>query len=194
MENTPSVFSGCDQCPVENVGLDDIQTFIQKLNHITGRVYRLPTEAEWEFASKGGNLSYDSFEYSGSDYIDEVGWYKNNSEGKPHPVGKKEANELGIYDMSGNVWELVAGRWLDDYISAPSEEFDSDHGNNQRVLCGGSWAECELKCTTESRRGMMSYRDANSFGFRIACDSLENNNFDIARYEAALEKVKHLTI
>ena len=103
MGSNPSKFKG-DNLPVEQVSWDDCQTFIEKLNTITHRKFRLPTEAEWEFAARGGNRSRHT-QYSGSDNPDEVAWYWKNSGDKTHPVKSKTANELGIYDMSGNVWE-----------------------------------------------------------------------------------------
>lgn len=107
MGNNPSHLKN-DQgnFPVENVSWNDVQTFIKKLNEITGQQFRLPFEAEWEYAARGGKKSTDK-KYAGSDDIDEVAWYKDNAEGKTHAVASKKANELGIYDMSGNVFEIV---------------------------------------------------------------------------------------
>lgn len=92
--------------PVENISWNDVQIFLNKLNEITGHQFRLPFEAEWEYAARGGKKSTDK-KYAGSDNIDEVAWYADNAEKKTHPVATKKANELGIYDMSGNVFEMV---------------------------------------------------------------------------------------
>ena len=103
MGNNPSSDIG-DNLPVQHVSWDDVQLFIKKLNGSTGKQYRLPTEAEWEYAARGGNQS-ENYKYSGSNNKDEVAWYESNSNGKIQPVGTKKPNELGIYDMSGNVQE-----------------------------------------------------------------------------------------
>ncbi len=112
MGNNPSEFKNCDHCPVHLVSWNDVQEFIKKLNQKTGKNYRLPTEAEWEYAARGGQKS-NKTEFAGSQNLDAVGWYDHNSDSKPHPVGGKAPNELGIYDMSGNVWE-----WCADWYGA----------------------------------------------------------------------------
>ena len=106
MGTNPSYHAHCPTCPVENVSLVDIYGFIQKLNSKTGKKYRLPNAVEWEFAARGG-IHSQGFRFSGSNFIDAVAWYKENSQGETHPVGKKRANELGLYDLTGNVWEYV---------------------------------------------------------------------------------------
>ncbi|WP_282776075.1 formylglycine-generating enzyme family protein, partial [Phaeodactylibacter xiamenensis] len=117
MGSNPSGFSSCGSCPVENVSWNDVQDFIVKLNRMTGGNYRLPTEAEWEYAARGGNRSR-GHKYSGSDNLGSVGWYRDNSDKKTHPVGKKTPNELGLYDMSGNVWEWCSDWYDKDYYSS----------------------------------------------------------------------------
>ena len=122
MGNNPSNFSNCgDACPVEQVNWDDIQTFLQKLNAKSGRQYRLPTEAEWEYACYGGNQT----EYCGGNDLNEVAWTGSNSDNKTHPVGQKKANGYGLYDMTGNVWERMSDCWEGDCA--------------KRVLRGGSY-------------------------------------------------------
>ena len=103
MGSNPSDFKGAKN-PVNNVSWNDCQEFIIKLNRLTGGRFRLPTEAEWEYAARGGNKSR-GYIFSGSDYLGSVAWYEDNSGDEVHPIGSKSANELGLYDMSGNVFE-----------------------------------------------------------------------------------------
>ena len=126
----PSHFAGDMQRPVECVSWDDCQTFIRKLNQLTGQNFRLPSEAEWEYAARGGNRS-KGYKYAGSNSVDAVAWYDDNSGSTTHKVKTKQPNELGIYDMSGNVWEWCQDNWCDDYNSPRDSGF--------RVLRGGSW-------------------------------------------------------
>jgi formylglycine-generating enzyme required for sulfatase activity len=99
----------CDNCPINNVSWFNMQLFIKRLNTITGKKFSLPTEAQWAYAAKGGNKS-KGFKYSGSNDIDDVAWFADNANNKSHPVGGKKPNELGLYDMTGNLWEFC----LDD--------------------------------------------------------------------------------
>ena len=144
---------------------DIVDIFLPRLNKITGRTYRLPTEAEWEFAARGGKQS-KGYKYSGSDNIGVVAWYTGNSGGKTHQVGTKEPNELGIYDMSGNVWEWC-GDWYGSYSSSAQTNPTGPFSGSYRVLRGGSWGNNAGVCRVSYRSdGNPSARSSNS-GFRV---------------------------
>jgi formylglycine-generating enzyme required for sulfatase activity len=149
MGNNPSNFTGCDDCPVENVSWNDVQDFIRKLNAQTGKNYRLPTEAEWEYAAKGGK-SGKGYTYSGSNDLNAVAWNSDNSGSKTHSIGGKQANELGIYDMSGNVWEWCSD-WYDTYTSYSETNPTGASSGQLRVLRGGSWLSSANRCRTAFR-------------------------------------------
>ena len=170
MGKDPSSFKNCDNCPVENVSWDDIQEFLVKLNKKTGDTYRLPTEAEWEYAARGGSLS-EGYKYSGSNSEDEVSWHYGNSGKKTHPVGQKRPNELGLYDMTGNVWEWCADDWHDSYTGAPStgQVWIDSPRVEERVNRGGSWdtrSPQYLRLATRNQN--MSSNRASGLGFRLA--------------------------
>lgn len=151
MGSNPSSFSSCgDTCPVENVSWDDVQIFLQKLNARTSRQYRLPTEAEWEYACYGGSKT----EYCGSDNIDSVAWYDKNSNNTTHPAGQNQANGYGLYDMSGNVWE-----WMQDWY---------DSSQNGRSLRGGSWNYGPQSVRASVRGFNVPALRVNRLGFRLA--------------------------
>ena len=137
MGSNPSRFMGDNQRPVERVSWDDCQEFIKKLNQLTGKEFRLPTEAEWEYAARGGKYSR-GYKYSGSSNSDEVAWYGTNSGDKTHPVATKKANELGLYDMSGNVLEWCNDRYGDYHSNSQTNPTGPSQGE-YRVLRGGSW-------------------------------------------------------
>ena len=144
---------------------DIVDIFLPRLNKITGRTYRLPTEAEWEFAARGGKQS-KGYKYSGSDNIGVVAWYTGNSGGKTHQVGTKEPNELGIYDMSGNVWEWC-GDWYGSYSSSAQTNPTGPSSGSKRVLRGGSWSDDAWYCRVSNRTySIPSYRYDDS-GFRV---------------------------
>ena len=132
----PSKFKG-DNLPVERVSWNDCQVFIRNLNNMTGRKFRLPTEAEWEYAARGGKKSR-GYQYSGSSNISDVAWFDDINRNKKHPVGTKQANELGLYDMSGNVWE-----WCQDRYGSYSSSFQKNPTGaimgEYRVFRGGRW-------------------------------------------------------
>ena len=144
---------------------DIVDIFLPRLNKITGRTYRLPTEAEWEFAARGGKQS-KGYKYSGSDNIGVVAWYTGNSGGKTHQVGTKEPNELGIYDMSGNVWEWC-GDWYGSYSSSAQTNPTGPSSGSYRVLRGGRWDSNARGCRVSFRIiSNPSYR-GNDSGFRV---------------------------
>ena len=136
MGSNPSEYKG-DNLPVETVSWNDCQKFISKLNSLTGRMFRLPTEAEWEYAARGGKESR-GYQYSGSSNISDVAWYDENSGTKTHPVGTKQANELGIYDMTGNVWEWCSD-WYSSYSSSSQTNSTGADSGSFRVFRGGGW-------------------------------------------------------
>ena len=155
MGSNPSKFKG-DNLPVENVSWNDSQEFISKLNSMTGRKFRLPTEAEWEYAARGGKKSR-GYLYSGSSNISDVAWYDGNRSSKTHPVGMKQANELGIYDMSGNVYEWCQDRF-GSYVSSPQTNPIGGNSGSLRVRRGGSWHHDAWICRSSDRYGSAEYR------------------------------------
>lgn len=163
MGSNPSNWKG-DDLPVENVSWNDIQEFLRKLNAKTGRRYRLPTEAEWEYAARGGNKSR-GYKYSGDNNIDAVAWYDGNSGKRIHPVGRKSPNELGLYDMSGNVWEWCQD-WYDSYSGSDQTDPAGPSAGSIRVLRGGCWFSSAELCRVANR---FSYApvNRNSHGLRL---------------------------
>ena len=163
MGNKSSRFKG-DNLPVEKVSWNDCQKFISKLNKLTGKSFRLPSEAEWEYAARGGNKSR-GYQYSGSNTIGDVAWYAGNSSFMTHAVGTKQPNELGIYDMTGNVWEWCQD-WYDIYSSSPQTNPTGAVSGSYRVNRGGSWnclarscrASCRYRCTPDFRNGDLGLR------------------------------------
>jgi formylglycine-generating enzyme required for sulfatase activity len=159
MGENPSHFKGPD-LPVEQVSWDDAQVFIKKINTLDpGKEYRLPTEAEWEYAARGGQKS-QGFTYAGSNDLNEVGWYEDNSNKQTHPVGQKMPNELGLYDMSGNVWEWC----YDGYMNYDNTE----DAFNSRVFRGGSWYYDSNSCRVSSRGSLPTMDKVGFLGFRLA--------------------------
>jgi len=163
MGKTPSHFRGCDDCPVENVSWHNANAYAKKVGK------RLPTEAEWEYAARGGNKS-KGYTYSGSNDLDAVAWYTNNSGSKTHPVAQKQPNELGLFDMSGNVWEWCTD-WYDEgyYSGSPQTDPQGSYSGTSRVLRGGGWYYLDADCRVAGRRGRnpgFSY-SLNGLGFRL---------------------------
>lgn len=157
-ENNPSATKG-NNLPVTNITWDEAQTFVDRLSEMTGMHFRLPTEAEWEYAARGGQKS-KGYTYAGSDDIDEVGWYAGNSDNKTHTVGQKLPNELGMYDMTGNVWE-----WCTDTFDNNSE------GHKEAVLRGGAYDNQASTCQIASSRALRKITHITHFaGLRIVLE------------------------
>ena len=165
MGSNPSKYKG-DNLPVEMVSWNDCQEFISKLNSMTGRKFRLPTEAEWEYAARGGKKRR-GYQYSGSSNITDVAWYDGNSGSKTHPVGTKQANELGIYDMTGNVWEWCQDMYGYYSFSAQKNPTGSTVGN-KRVIRGGSWFNTRESCRTSDRADSSPDHHFEGLGLRLA--------------------------
>jgi len=161
MGNNPSYNKNCNDCPVENVSWNDIQSFIKKLKKKTGKAYRLPTEVEWEYAAKGGNKSHE-YPYSGSTYLYSVAWFNENAGSKTHPVGGKAPNELDLYDMSGNVAEWCADTW---------KQYPCDNKTRVegllRVHRGGGWYAVPPSCRAANRSSDSPDDRWNFIGFRL---------------------------
>jgi len=168
MGNNPSNFKG-DSLPVEQVNWNDVQKFIRKLNVQSSKQYRLPTEAEWEYACRGG-LQSVHYKYSGSNNPSVVAWYNNNSGGITHPVGRKSSNELGVFDMSGNVYEWCSD-WYGDYSNNAQTNPKGPSSGSYRVGRGGSWGS-EVGSVRVSYRYIISPNTCyHNLGFRLACSS-----------------------
>jgi formylglycine-generating enzyme required for sulfatase activity len=159
-----SSFKGDNQ-PVNNVSWDDVQIFISILNDATGKNYRLPTEAEWEYAARGGSKS-SGYKYSGSDDINDVARFDGDIDDSTHPVGTKQPNELGIYDMSGNVWEWCSD-WLGDYSASAQQDPTGVSSGSNRVLRGGGWFSTARNCRVAGRSGDSPSVSDDIMGFRL---------------------------
>lgn len=165
MGSNPSYFSGTN-LPVDNVSWNMIvNNFLPALNAATGQNFRLPTEAEWEYAARGGNQSH-GYKYAGSNTIDDVAWYDDNSNNQTHPVGYKQANELGLYDMSGNVREWCQD-WSDSYSSEAQTNPTGPSNGSIRVLRGGSWSSYARYCRVSYRYFDTPGSLHNYYGFRF---------------------------
>ena len=168
MGNNPSSNKGCGECPVESVNWNDIQEFIKKLKKLTGKRFRLPTEAEWEFAARGGNKS-NGYTYSGGNNPWSVGWNTDNSNNRTHPVGQKQSNELGLYDMSGNVWEWCSD-WFGKtyYANSSSTNPKGPSSGAKHVLRGGSFNYSASYCRVDYRYFNGPFSRYFNSGFRVA--------------------------
>lgn len=166
MGSNPSCFTDNNRLPVDSVSWNDCQEFIEKLNRLTGKNFRLPTEAEWEYAARGGNKS-KGYKYGGSNDADAVAWYKNNSENKTHTVATKPANELGLYDMSGNVSEWCSD-WYGDYSSEAQINPVGAETGTLRVLRGGSYSFVAKGVRISFRGRLAPDRSGKFYGLRLA--------------------------
>jgi formylglycine-generating enzyme required for sulfatase activity len=166
MGNNPSKFAQCgDNCPVENVSWDDAQAYISKLNKKTGKTYRLPSEAEWEYACRAG----EQYEYCGSDIVDVAGWNDKNSRFMTHPAASKQANAWGLYDMSGNVWEWTQDCGNATYNGAPNNGSAwTTGGCSEHSLRGGSWTSTPQKTRAAYRDKYYASYQYSDTGFRLA--------------------------
>lgn len=173
--NNPARFKGANR-PIELASWDNVQKFIEKLNELTGKSYRLPSEAEWEYAARGGKNALarqekgTDFVYAGSNKLKAVGWYDDNSHRETKPVGMKLPNQLGLYDMSGNVLEWCEDVWHDNYKGAPEDGSAWLSGGEQdrRVVRGGSWYSNDDNCRVSYRFRYYSDLRDNIIGFRLA--------------------------
>jgi len=165
MGKTPSEFKG-NKYPVVMVSWKDCQKFIKKLNNLTGKQFQLPTEAEWEFAARGGNLS-KGYKYSGSDNLDDVAWFNENSGDKTHPVASKQSNELGIYDMSGNVYEWCSD-WYGPYSRIAQTNPTGPKSGDYRVVRGGCWKWGAGACCVSGRSNDSPNDRFSPLGLRLA--------------------------
>ncbi|GBL11357.1 serine/threonine-protein kinase pkn1 [Microcystis aeruginosa Sj] len=169
MGKNPSRFKNNPQNPVEDVSWNDAQAFCQKLSQITGKTYRLPTEAEWEYACRAGTTTPY---YFGDDanQLGDYAWYNGNSQNTTHPVGQKRANAWGLYDMSGNVWEWCEDNWHDNYIGAPKDGSAwLTNDNHSQIVRGGSWYYLPFHCRSACRDNDDRRDDHTDLGFRVVC-------------------------
>ena len=169
--SNPSNFKGDSQRPVEEVSWNDCQEFITKLNQLcasqlNGRQFALPTEAEWEYAARGGKQSR-GYKYSGSNTLGNVAWHWDNSGSTTHAVGTKQANELGLYDMSGNVFEWCQD-WYGSYRSSAQTDPTGPSTGSYRVLRGGSWDYDAWNCRVSRRYYRVPSNAHPSLGLRLS--------------------------
>jgi len=167
MGNNPSSYEYCSDCPVVNVSWNEIQEFIQKLNAMTGKVFRLPTEAEWEYAARGGQATRGK-KLSGKARPQTIAWYEANSKNHIHKIGRKQPNELDLYDMSGNAEEWCADWYGKDYYTKhDTNNPTGPDGGNSRVVRGGSWESTLSELTVTRRAAYLPDTKSGSLGFRL---------------------------
>jgi formylglycine-generating enzyme required for sulfatase activity len=170
MGNNPSNFKGDDH-PVEKVSWHDAVAFCQRLSEQTSKEYRLPTEAEWEYACRAGTTTKY---YFGEDanQLSEYAWYSQNAGSKTHPVGQKQPNQFGLYDLYGNVWEWCLDNWHENYADAPADGSAwSESNTKMNILRGGSWFNPLIYCRSAYRSWNLATNRFNYCGFRVVCAS-----------------------
>lgn len=176
MGTNPSRFTGNDSLPVESVSWSEAQQFAQLLSQMTGHRFRLPTEAEWEYAARGGSNSRHT-PYAGSEraQLDRACWYCANSQGYTHPVGRLEPNELGLYDMGGNVAEWCQD-WVDSYSDEPQTNPRGPREGENRVLRGGHYNSTSAACTVYDRGWYLPTGKYQFYGLRLVMEPDLNDN------------------
>ena len=163
-----------DNDPIVNVNYDDAMAYCAWQSKQLNRICRLPTEAEWEYAARGGN-SAKGYAYSGSNNIDDVAWFGANAGHKPHPVGQREPNELGIFNMAGNVWEWCSDWYNSKYYSnSPSQNPQGESDGAGRVVRGGGWSDSPQFCRSSARLGANPGLIAGNVGFRMVIQNTAN--------------------
>ncbi len=169
MGNNPSKNKDKDNHPVERVSMPDVEEYLKKLNQMTGRDYRLPTEAEWEYAARGGDQS-KGYIYAGSNDLKAVAWESENAKGSTQAVGQKQPNELGLYDMSGNVWEWCRD-WYDEryYAKSPAKDPTGPESGDNHVIRGGSWINFPAYYRVSDRYFNHATDRRTYLGFRVVC-------------------------
>jgi len=170
MKSNPSATVNCPKCPVESVSWFDVQEFIKQIHLKTGIQYRLPSEAEWEFAATGGTKS-NNYKFSGSDVLKDIAWFRENTAYDPKPVGMKKPNELGIYDMTGNVWEWT-NDWTDYYYYSisPADNPPGPISGKCKVFRGGAYNTGVDSLRVSFRGHGFPNEKLMSLGFRLARD------------------------
>lgn len=164
MGSNPSYFKG-NKRPVENVSWEKCQEFIRRLNSMTGKCFRLPTEAEWEYAARGGRNS-QHLRFPGTAFLNDVAWYKYNSDGVTHNVGQKNPNELGLYDMSGNVWEWCQD-WWDSYDGSSQIGPKGPSSGFNKIFRGGGYDSQDEDCRVSRRSFLPPEYYSENLGFRL---------------------------
>lgn len=170
MGRNPSGFANGGLLPVETVSYYDAMEFCRRLSELTGRTFTLPTEAQWEYAARGGHkASAEQTVFAGSATLDEVGWYMDNADATTHEVATLKPNALGIYDMTGNVWEWCRDWWSEDFGSDPLADPEGPSDGMKHVDRGGSWNKVPSHCRLSFRYGLNPDYKANNLGFRVVC-------------------------